>query len=379
MTDQADHIQQGLEHDAQQIEVRIPMNQEEYQEAAKQLAEFMRQHDLSNGVVGQALGVSKTTISQFKDGKYKGDVGKLAKKAARYMDNTRRKARRKAGKPGFVETSVARKIKELISNAISFSDIDGEGKVGIIIGDGGHGKSCCLRAYAEVDHNAVYCQLDDLMSARGVFMAIAEAVGLESYGTHEEVGRRVIDAIIHRDTIIMLDECSSLKPSVLNQLRQVIAVKARTPLILAGNHGLLTTITLPTTKRGAESMDQLTSRMMPILDLDDLASQRGDDGGLYSTSEIVKLYQYGGIRLVGGAQKILKNICRTPRSGRLRTCDMVISLLHTSSKIKKAGQITRNDIVAAIVKRNLPIKMWLMPGWESRAGEEEAVAAASAG
>ncbi len=349
-------LQKSLEHEAQRIEERIPMTEKATNKLANRLRQVMAEREFSNTHIAKALGVSSSVISQFLNHKYKGDTVTLANKVKHYIDSITRKERRSSGKPAFVDTTVARRIGSLISNTESFSD--DEGKIGIIIGDGGHGKSHCMRAYAKSNKNTVYVELDDAMSMRTVFGEIAAQVGLEGYGTLDSITRRLIDNLRHRHIIIMLDECSGLSVGMLNKLRQVIVVKSRCPLILAGNHGLLNTINQPTTRRGHESLDQFTSRLMAILNLDEVHTATGG-GDLYTLDDIRKLYEYAGVKLVGGAADALRKICRTPRSGRLRTCSHIISALHSSGIVRRTKQITAKLIIDAIVELDLPVRVRL--------------------
>ena len=94
---------------------------------------------------------------------------------------------------------------------------------------------------------------------------------------------------------------------------------------------------------------------MAVLDLDELASR--DGGGLYGPEDIRKLYQFGGIRLTGEAVNLLRNICKSPRSGRLRTCTHVINALHTADVVGDSGKIDAGLIVAAIEQLELPVRV----------------------
>ncbi len=345
-------LQKSLEQDAQRIDERIPVSAKDTAKIADRLRRVMDKRGLSNVQVAKALGVSSSVVSQFVNRKYKGDNDTIINKIVNFINSLKRRERRQAGKPTHVMTTVARQIAALITNTESFSDE--EGKIGIIIGDGGHGKSHCLRAYAKANRNTIYVELDDAMSIRTVFGEIAAQVGLESYGTLNSVIRRLIDNLKHRHIIVMLDECSGLNVSMLNKLRQVIVVKSRCPLILAGNHGLWNTVNQPTTRRGHESLDQFTSRLFSVLNLDKMRTDKGGD--LYTLDDIRKLYEYGGIRLVGGSAQALQKICKTPRSGRLRTCGHIITALHTSNIVKRTKQITAQFIIDAIIELDLPLK-----------------------
>jgi hypothetical protein len=130
----------------------------------------------------------------------------------------------------------------------------------------------------------------------------------------------------------------------------------------------------PTTRRGHESLDQFTSRLMYILNLDSVASNK--DGGLYTPDDVRKLYEYGGIRLTSDAIKTLRKICRTPRSGRLRTCSHIIAALHTANIVNKTGQIDSECIIAAIEELDLPVRTRLPLATKDLDEPEEKQAAA---
>jgi len=349
-------IQQGLEQDARRVEERIPidMAKKKMDKIATSLRAFMRERRLSQASVAKSIGVSTSQLSQFLSGKYKGNLEELVNKVVNLINSVTRKENRVRNKP-FIETSVAKRIGTLITQTEAFSE--DEGKIGLIVGDGGHGKSHCLREYAQANKNTIYVELDGAMSPTMLFAEIAKKIGVDPSGSLSAVTRGVIDGLANRHIIVMLDEASDLTVKQLNQLRQIIVVKARCPLILAGNRHLRGTVMRPTVKRGSESLDQFTSRLMGILDLDAVASER--DGGLYTIDDIRKLYQYGGIKLTGDAISTLRKICKSPRSGRLRTCSHIITALHLSPVVVKAGQIDAEFVVAVIEQLDLPVKVHL--------------------
>lgn len=347
------NIRKGLEHDALRVRERILMaaKHEKAAQAIADLKAFMAKHKWSQTTVAKKLGVSTSTISQLINNRYKGNVNELIERIICMLDSLMRQDSRPRQRK-FIQTTVAKKIYTLIKQTEAFSD--DEGKIGLIIGDGGHGKSHCLREYAKVNKNTKYVELDNAMTPTTMFAEIADAVGVYSAGSLSTITRRLIDNLQNKHIIIMLDEASGLKVRQLDQLRQIIVIKCRCPLILAGNGGLLNTVMQPTTRRGAESLDQFTSRLMCILNLDMTASDK--DGGLYSVDDMRKLYEYGGVRLTTDAVRSLRKICRTPRTGRLRTCSHIITALHTAGVIKTNKQITGDLITAAIDQLDLPVK-----------------------
>jgi len=361
-------ILKSIEQDAQLKQERMPMeitNAEAVRVAAK-LLEFLKEREIHQVEFARMIGVGNARLNQFLKNKYKGKLDTIINKVLNMMESMGRKERR-VKNVAYVQTSVAKGIAALITQTEAFSDE--EGKIGLLIGDGGHGKSHCLRQYAQANKNTIYVELDSAMTSTTMFAEIAKALKIDSSGSLGNVTRRLIESLLPRHCIIMLDEASWLSVYHLNQLRQIISVKSKCPLILAGNQDLLKTVMQSTTRRGYESLDQFTSRLSYILNLDEKGSSK--DGGLYTVEDIQKLYSYGGIRLTGDAVNTLRKICRTPRSGRLRTCSHIIAALHTASQVVKSGVIDSVAIVSAIEQLGLPVKVWLPVGFENVKEEQE--------
>jgi len=349
-------VQRGLEQDARRIRERMPMNLtlQKAHEVADKLCAFIEDHGWTKTQVRKMLGVGDAKFNQFLGKKYKARKGleEMINKGVEFMNSVSRSEGRVRNKP-YIETTVAMRIGTLIRQTEAFTD--DEGKIGLIVGEAGHGKSHCMRQYASANKNTIYVELDDAMNSTLMFSEIAKQLGLgiDATGTLATVTRALIDKLLPRYIIVMLDEASALTVRQLNQLRQIIAVKSRCPLVLAGNRQLLKTISRDSNQRGCESLDQFRSRLTCICDLDVAAADK--DGGLYTLEDIRKLYQYGGIRLTSDATAVLREICRTSLSGRLRTCGHIIAALHLTAKVIEGGVIDYDWIVRAVEDLALPV------------------------
>jgi len=362
-------IQKGLEQDAELIEERMPkeMSKINAKQKAESLQRFMEKHGYSQGKIAKRIGVSTTVISQFLNNKYPGDVETLVNKIVDLINTVDRRQRRLRHKP-FVETRIARKIGTLIKQTRAFTTEE-EGAIAIIIGDSGHGKSICLRQYAEVTKNTLYILLDDAMNSTRLFSEIARKLGIDASGSMDNITRRIIGALQNREIVIMIDEASGLKVKQLSQLRTVLVDQCRCPIILAGNSDLLKTVMQSKTRRGFESLDQFRSRLTQILNLDELANRK--DSGLYTAEDVRKLYEYGGLRLTSDAVGVLRNIGKTPQSGRLRTCNRIITTLHVAHMQGKIGKLIDAALILEVIEElGLPVKVYL-PVAIKETGEEE--------
>jgi DNA transposition AAA+ family ATPase len=343
------------------------LNNNQIEAVRRQLLELAESGRYSYGDIVAATGISRTVLSEFAHGKYRGDNAKQAAILADHFETIT--LREGHHSKDYVHTTVAGWIERLIRQCVAYSGA--EGKIGVITGDGGHGKSVCCREYAQMHPNCIYVMLDDCMLTKGVFAAIAREVGSVSSGPNERVSHALVERIRDRDMIVILDEASSLGVSTLNRLRQIIVVRGKTPLVLVGNEDINRTLSQPTTRYGFESLDQFTSRMTARVNLDELAKAEK----VYTQDDIRTLFDYQGKRLSDEAVETLITICRSRRSGRLRVCSHVIAALHTSEAV--GDVITTEHILAAIRQLGLPSAAW-MPLAAIRSGLESHKAAAPA-
>jgi len=345
-------LQSNFDADARQIDVFVPDVSDPAAMAAwtEMLRNFIVENDFSQRKVADWIGYSSSVVSSVLAGTYTGDLRAVVEKLTGLMNNIARRQRR--AKSGFVSTTTAQRIKTLIVQTVALSC--DEGAIGLIIGDSGHGKSVCLQQFAVTDKNTLYVELDSTMRIHEIFAAIAGQLrGVSTEGTLPALSARLAEELGKRHVAIFLDECSSFRMADLDKLRQVLCVKARCPLILAGNDDLLKTIQDYSGRRGYASLDQFYSRLTAVLNLDELAGIDGGDG-LYTPEDIRALYEYGGIRLTADAVDTLGRICKTPKSGRLRTCSRIIQALLTSPVIG-AGSVDGFIIRSAIQQLGLPI------------------------
>ena len=354
MTD--DRITRGLEQDAQRREGRNPgiMTKADYaQKVVEQLKTFIKDNKLTQVDICKGIGVSSTTLSLFLRNKYKGNVAHLCNKLTNYIDSYVRKNRRH--KTGYINTTIAKRIGNAIGIVEAAGNVN-EGKIGIIAGDAGHGKSVCLREFAVANKNSLYIELDSTMSSTAIFAEIAKKLRLDPSGYLKNITSNLVKKLKARSMIVMLDEASFLKVPALDQLRQIITVKCKCTLILAGNRDLLRTISQSSARRGFEALDQFYSRIAYSLDLDEVAVSGDSRGGkIYTADDIRKLYEHGGIRLSRDAVDVLKKICQTPQSGRLRTCTHIIDALRVSRAIEPGQLIEGKVIFNAIKQLGLPV------------------------
>lgn len=359
MTNEQDKIEltRSLEQDAKIVEVWMPQIEKQVdQDAVKAFIEdlrlWMAENKVSWAVLAEKTGINPGQLSNLRNGKYAGDAASHIQKIKEFQNIFASRKRVEKGN-GFVDTTIARRIFTVIKQTQAFSD-EHEAMIALVVGDSGHGKSVCLKQYAKVNLNTAYVELDDTMTAAAMFAEIAKALRIDSTGGTKTLTERIVNRLAGREMTIIIDEASALDVRRLNMLRQIFSIRCKCPLIIGGNAHLLSTINQDVTRRGYESLDQFRSRLLCVANLDAIAS--GDNGGgLYTAEDIKGMFEYGGVRLTKGAVKLAQKITRTPQTGRLRTCSIIISSLHKSRAVKEEQIITEDYMLAAIQQLGLPI------------------------
>jgi hypothetical protein len=341
-----------LEADAREVEFRVAerMDAAAMEAFVADVKAFLAAHKITQAQLAKWINNHHVVVSQFLSGKYEGDLEKIAAKIAGVLNTVARK-KRQAGREGYIETGTAKRIGTLITEVQAFGDE--EGRIGLVIGDSGHGKSVCLRAYAAADKNSLYIVYDDTMRTLQLFAEIARLLKVNAVGSLAELADRVVKAVKARHLLVLIDEASSMDAKLLNRLRQVLVAKAGCSLILAGNAELLRTIRDTGRAAGAESLDQFNGRLMSVLNLDELAADPDDP--LYTADDVERLYSFGGIKLSRDAVDALRRLLSMPRSGRLRTAGTIIAALHMSAVIVKRGVIDAEAILSAAAELALPV------------------------
>ncbi|MCE5184555.1 MAG: AAA family ATPase [Planctomycetaceae bacterium] len=353
-------LQKWMEQEARRIMVRIPKdlgNEDEVRIFREAVKKFMTDTGISQGNLAAEIGVSTTTLSLFLAGKYSGKVESVVRGLAEYINRSCRRQRR-SKEPDYVNTTVAQRILQAIKVTEQFTT-NSEGRICVIAGDSGGGKTKCLEQYAATNPLAVYIKLCDKMSTVALMSRIAKALKLDSDGGLKRLVDDLTEHLKTREMTIICDEAAGLDVGRLNLLRQVISESGCT-LVLAGNAHLLKTIYGSSATRGNESLDQFRSRMLTVVNLDELASQAPGDGGVFTVDDVRKLYS-SGLKLSGDAEGLLLSIARSPQSGRLRTCSVIVGSINTSRQARdgRISEITADLILSTIRQLGLCVLPYL--------------------
>ena len=88
----AKDIQNGLENDARHLVCRLPENptQEDIRQVATDLERFMAENNFSGAKIAALIGYSKTVVSEFLAGRYRGSNKAIANKVVNLINDAAR-------------------------------------------------------------------------------------------------------------------------------------------------------------------------------------------------------------------------------------------------------------------------------------------------
>lgn len=219
------------------------------------LQSYMQEYQLSQNQMASQLGKSASTVNQYLQGKYKGDVTALDKAVKELIARQNEKA--KDIQTLFVKTKTAARILEICGLAHAMADIY------LVIGEAGLGKTMALKHYANTNSNVVMLEVDPTFSAKVMLTELCGLLGVSLAGNRNNhaMMTAITDKLKDSQRLLIVDEAELLSHRPLEILRR-IHDKAGIGMVLAGMPRLTDNL------RGSRGeYKQLYSRVGLALDL----------------------------------------------------------------------------------------------------------------
>lgn len=206
-------------------------NMMSYEEAVQALINYREESGKTQTAIAAELGISSGAISAFLSGTYKTPHKIIPKVEALVEVKEKRKVAPK--EPEYVETSVA----VTVTNAITYCHL--QGKVVVVYGDAGVGKTMAIREYLKNNPAAIGITISpSYASITGANELIAEQLGIR-----ERVARKIYAEIINKlrgsGRVLIIDEAQHLTVRTLNHLR-CISDESGVGIALVGNDEVYT-------------------------------------------------------------------------------------------------------------------------------------------
>ncbi len=202
-----------------------------YEEAIKALIAYRNETKKSQRTIAKELGISDGLVSSFLSGKYRAPHAIIPKVEA--LVAVKEKRRIAPREPGFAETTIAR----MVMDAISYCHL--QGKIAVVYGDAGIGKTMAIREYLKENSLAIGITVSpSYASITGINELIAEQLGVR-----ERVARKIYSEITGKlrgsGRVLVIDEAQHLTVRTLNHLR-CISDESGVGIALVGNDEVYT-------------------------------------------------------------------------------------------------------------------------------------------
>lgn len=185
--------------------------------------------------MARALGISGAALSQWLDGKYKGDVKRINEAVKAFLIREKERLQTPKKMFPFVMTANAQKVFE----TARFCHIDGE--IGLVIGEAGTGKTTAIKEYARQNPDVILIEADLGYTTRVLFRELHRAVGYDGEGLIHDMFTDVVGKLEGSGRLIIVDEAEHLPYRALELLRRVYD-KAGIGILLVGMPRLLTNL-----------------------------------------------------------------------------------------------------------------------------------------
>lgn len=198
-------------------------------------------NDLSQTAVARELGVSPATLSQWLNGRYKGDNQGVAQTAGAWLDQRRRRQAIRSVAPRTKEW-VKTPTSSRILSALEFAQAAGD--LVVTYGVPGSGKTTTINHFSNTRPNAwAVTATAATRSATAILAELAEVVGGVSAPYHAAKLQRALTRRLHgTEGILVVDEAQHLSPEALESLRGLHDVTG-IGLALVGNERVYARLT----------------------------------------------------------------------------------------------------------------------------------------
>jgi DNA transposition AAA+ family ATPase len=306
---------------------------------AHAVKQHMAEHDLGEAQVARACGLGTTTVyniihQNVTDPKKLGNRDSHLRELNLWMEAD---ARRRATKPAkkFVRTKVARKILDAAKVANTY----GSGRVVLVVGPTGVGKTMVGHVVYEQTPGAIYLRLGrHLRTYTRLRNRLADLLKVGNSGRLQRSLRelpiedRIFETLRDTHRLLILDEGHQISNDGLDFLRDLFD-ETRIPILVLCTIDLWQRIQ----READEDHGQWFSRVTVVqVGGSDSVSGGRDNQKLFRREEIVQLYQTPKVRLHADAVEFLVEVANALGHGSLRRCDYLVEFAIAEAR-KEAG------------------------------------------
>jgi len=229
----------------------------------QQLQDHIEEEGTSQTAIGKAIGYSGSTISQYLDGIYKGDVSAVETEIGQYLAlESERRADPKVRIP-YVQITSAKKVYDFSRSAHR------DGEICVITGDPGLGKTKALEHYqSKYPKKVAYLRAYKGMNVKTLVGKLHQTFfGGNGNGSRNDMVEDLCVKLKDANRCIVIDQAEYLNLTALETLREIHDA-SECGMVLAGTENLRENL------RGRnKSLAQIWSRVRRIIRLDRLTPE----------------------------------------------------------------------------------------------------------
>ncbi len=187
----------------------------------ERLEKYMKESGISQARIAPLMGVSMTALSQYRNGKYKGDVNAVEAKIEEYLNTVeaQQEIKEKVLEYKTDEDYIPISISEDIYRMIKYAQLNGG--IAVAHGDAGIGKTKAAQKFVrENPTQAIYLEMSPVAGTlTNMLRMLARALRLPESTNKFNLMMDIRDKLEGTNKVVIIDEAQHLKLSALEQIR----------------------------------------------------------------------------------------------------------------------------------------------------------------
>ncbi len=178
-----------------------------------QFKDFIEEKGYSLTAVSKATSLSKTVLSLWMNGCYKGKNERITDVISNFIQREKEKVT--VEDIPIVETSIFKYIFEIGRLCHT------KGKIGVCVGKAGLGKTVAVKSYTKQFIDSILIESDSGYTSKSLLLEIHKRLGLSGKGSVYKLMEDVINKLHHSGRLLIIDEAENLPYRALEITRRI--------------------------------------------------------------------------------------------------------------------------------------------------------------